>query len=122
MAFVYTYSASVNSEVEAIRRKYLPQETDKVEELKRLDAAIKTEPLIGGLTIGIVGCLLFGVAMCMMLSVLDGGYAVGLILGALGILWMVAAYPIYCVIRNKMRETCIPRIRKLLDEIDGKED
>lgn len=35
--FTYSYSAKRNSEVLEIRKKYLPQEESKLEELKRLD-------------------------------------------------------------------------------------
>ena len=36
--FSFTYSADQQKEVEAIRKKYLPQEADKMEQLRRLHA------------------------------------------------------------------------------------
>ena len=36
--FSFTYSAEQQKEVEAIRKKYLPQEADKMEQLRRLHA------------------------------------------------------------------------------------
>ena len=36
-AFVYTYSAQSNKEIEKIRSKYLPKEESKLEKLIRLD-------------------------------------------------------------------------------------
>ena len=35
--FEYTYSAKQQEEVEAIRKKYLPKEEDKMETLRKLD-------------------------------------------------------------------------------------
>ena len=37
-SFEYTYSAQQQKEVEAIRKKYLPQEETKMEQLRRLHA------------------------------------------------------------------------------------
>ena len=43
-AFSYTYSAPENQEVLSIRKKYLPREETKLEELKRLDLeSVKAE-------------------------------------------------------------------------------
>ena len=35
--FQYTYSAKQQDEIQKIRKKYLPQEEDKMEQLRRLD-------------------------------------------------------------------------------------
>lgn len=35
--FQYTYSAKQQEEIEAIRKKYLPPQEDKMEQLRRLD-------------------------------------------------------------------------------------
>ena len=36
-SFEYTYSAKQQSEIEEIRKKYLPKEEDKMETLRRMD-------------------------------------------------------------------------------------
>ena len=42
--FEYTYSAKQQQEIENIRKKYLPKEEDKMEQLRRLDrSATKRE-------------------------------------------------------------------------------
>ena len=43
-AFEYTYSAQQQTEVEAIRNKYLPKEEDKMAQLRKLHA-IPTQKL-----------------------------------------------------------------------------
>ena len=40
--FQYTYSAKQQEEIEAIRKKYLPPQEDKMEQLRRLDKSATT--------------------------------------------------------------------------------
>lgn len=57
-AFVYTYSAKDNAEIEQIRRKYLPQSESKLEELKRLNATVQKSGVVEALSAGIGGMLI----------------------------------------------------------------
>ena len=52
--FTYRYSAAQNREVERIRKKYLPQEENKIDLLRRLDRRVQSAGMIEGLTVGIV--------------------------------------------------------------------
>ena len=54
-AFSYTYSATCNQEVLSIRKKYLPQEETKLEELKRLDYLVQNFGVTESLCAGIGG-------------------------------------------------------------------
>ena len=67
--FTYQYSAKQNKEVEHIRNKYLPKKASKLEMLKKLDRKARTAGQWQALTLGIVGCLVFGVGMCFGLAV-----------------------------------------------------
>ena len=58
-AFSYTYSATCNQEVLNIRKKYLPHEETKLEELKRLDSLVQNSGVMESLCAGIGGCLVF---------------------------------------------------------------
>ena len=64
--FVYTYSAEKQSEIEAIRKKYLPQaeQESKLEQLRKLDASVGTRALIASMALGILSALVFGAGMC----------------------------------------------------------
>ena len=101
--FRYSYSAKQNAEVQAIRSKYLPCEESKLDELKRLDCQVSRAGLPQALTIGIVGCLVFGVGMCIAMEVLRGGMVLGALIGACGITVMIVAYPVYCTYFRKAK-------------------
>ena len=49
--FHYTYSAKENQEVLRIRKKYLPHEESKIEELKRLDNLVQSAGITESLMI-----------------------------------------------------------------------
>jgi len=46
ITFIYSYSAKENKEVQEIRKKYLPQEESKLDELRRLDSAVQTSGMM----------------------------------------------------------------------------
>lgn len=119
MTFQYTYSAPVNKEVEQIRNKYLPQEVDKFSELKKLDYKVQSAGIAESLAVGIIGCLIFGIAMCMGLDVIGGGMFFAVILGIIGVIVMLPAYPVYLKVSRKVKEKYTPQILAIADEIQN---
>lgn len=116
--FTYNYSADINNEVENIRKKYLPKEGEnKLETLKKLDNRVKNAGVIESLSVGIVGCLIFGVAMCFGLKVFSAPTFVTVLLGVLGVGAMLPAYPLYKRMNNNAKEKFTPQILKLSEEI-----
>lgn len=115
--FTYNYSASINKEVSEIRKKYMLQEESKLEELKRLDNEVQSAGLMASLIVGLVGCLTFGLAMCMVLDVISGGIVLGVLIGIIGVSGMIAAYPLYRYLHKITKEELTPRILLLADEI-----
>jgi hypothetical protein len=67
-AFSYTYSAKDNAEIKRIRNKYISHESD-LNILRKLDQTVQRSGQIQGLSIGIVGSLVFGIGMCFGLGV-----------------------------------------------------
>jgi hypothetical protein len=122
--FIYKYSAKANAEVQAIRKKYLPREESKFEELMRLDAAVQSAGALESLCFGIGGALVFGLGLCFAMQVIGSGAlttALGVLLGILGIAGMVAAYPIYRKAFSDAKTKYAPRILELTAELtDGK--
>ena len=116
--FTYTYSASANKEVQEIRKKYIPKEESKLDVLKRLDRTVQTAGTLEGLIAGILGMIIFGVGMCAGLNAIGGGMVLAAILGILGVLLMIPAYPLYRAISNKAKAKYVPQILQLTDEID----
>ena len=117
--FSYTYSAPENQEVLNIRKKYLPQEETKLEELKRLDRTVRNSGVMEALVVGVVGCLIFGVGMCFGLGVFGPATWPAVIFGLVGAVGMVFAYPVNRQCYNKVKNQHLPRILELTAELTG---
>lgn len=117
--FHYTYSAKENQEVLNIRKKYLPQEETKLDELKRLDSLVQNAGIIESLILGVGGCLVFGFGMCLAMKVIGNAVWMGILLGIVGTAGMLTAYPIYRKCFTKAKTQYAPRILELTDELTG---
>jgi F0F1-type ATP synthase assembly protein I len=115
--FCYSYSATRNKEVESIRKKYMPREESKLETLKKLDARAQGAGMIEGLSVGIIGALVFGIGMCFFLDVFAGAPWLTALLMILGTVIMIPAYPIYRKIASKTKAELTPEILRLSEEI-----
>lgn len=117
--FRYTYSASQQEEIKRIREKYAPstQAEDKMEQLRKLDAGVTKRGSVVSLVIGIVSALVMGVGMCCVMVWGDALFAPGVAIGLVGILGVIAAYPLYKRITKKRREKLSPEILRLADEL-----
>ena len=121
-SFEYTYSAEQQKEVEEIRKKYLPREEDKMEQLRKLHAIPTQKAQAASLAVGIIGALIMGTGMS--LAMTDIGAALGSLAMVLGIFAGVAgmvlaalAYPAYNRVLRKQREKIAPEILRLSDEL-----
>ena len=115
--FTYNYSAPINHEVLAIRKKYLPQEMSKLEQLKRLDHCVQTAGMTEALIVGVISCLIFGLGVCMGLGVIGGGPVPAVMTGLVGGAGMMAAYPVYYNRVSKKKSELTPKILQLTDEL-----
>lgn len=118
-SFSYTYSAKENQEVLAIRKKYMPQEETKLEELKRLDGLVQNSGVMEALIVGILGCLMFGLGMCLAMQVIGNAMWLGILLGIAGAIGMGFAYPVNRKCYNKVKKQHLPRILELTAELAG---
>ena len=121
-AFEYTYSPQRRQEVEEIRKKYLPKEEDKMDQLRRLHAIPTRKAKIASLTCGILGALILGTGMSLCMTELGSALgSLALVLGVLvGLAGMVAvglAYPVYRRTLTKERAKIAPEILRLTDEL-----
>ncbi|MBQ8174383.1 MAG: hypothetical protein IJ009_03175 [Clostridia bacterium] len=115
--FTYQYSAKRNREVENIRKKYMPKEENKLDTLRALDRRVQSAGQLQGLTLGILGCLLFGIGMCFGLGVFAGVTWLSIPFGIIGIAVMIPAYPVSRHIARKTKTELTPRILQLSEEI-----
>ena len=119
-SFSYKYSAAENKEIQEIRKKYLPQSESKMDELKRLDAQVQNSGMIESLCTGIIGCLIFGVGMCLAMQVIGSGIVtmiLGILIGIIGMGGMLMAYPVYRRKQKQAKEKFAPRILELAEEL-----
>lgn len=118
-SFQYTYSAPENQEVLKIRKKYLPREETKMEELMRLDHLVQNSGVMESLCTGFGGALVFGLGMCFAMEVIGKAMWLGILLGLVGAVGMLFAYPVYRKIFEKAKQQYAPRILELTAELTG---
>ena len=124
-AFRYTYSAKEQTEVESIRKKYIPQEENKLSRLRRLDRSATQKAQACSLSLGIIGVLILGAGMSLFMSDLGAMLAlqetlamlIGIIAGITGLVLVALAYPAYNWVLKKERQRIAPEILRLTDEL-----
>lgn len=121
-SFEYTYSAQQQKEVEAIRRKYLPKQEDKMEKLRKLHSIPTRRAQAASITLGTIGALILGTGMSLCMTALGSflgeyGMGVGIVVGVIGIFLVAMAYPLYTHTLKKERSRIAPEILKLADEL-----
>ena len=118
--FEYSYSAERQSEIEAIRKKYLPQaeQESKLEQLRKLDAGVGTRALIASMALGILSALVFGAGMCCFL--VWSLWVLGAILCVIGVVGMLVAPWLYRKLVEKRKAEIAPEILRLTEELSQK--
>ena len=120
--FSFTYSAEQQKEVEAIRKKYLPQEADKMEQLRKLHAVPTQKAEAASLAVGVIGALILGTGMSVCLTDLGAALGnlamvIGILVGVVGMVLVALAYPLYNRVLKKNRDKIAPEILRLSDEL-----
>lgn len=115
--FHYTYSAKQQSEIRSIRKKYLPPEEDKMEQLRRLDRSSSQKGTCVSLAVGILGTLLLGTGMCCTMVWMGVWFVPGIAIGTAGIALVCTAHPLYLRITARERRKNAPEILRLTDEL-----
>ncbi len=121
--FQYTYSAKEQNEINDIRKKYLPKEEDKMEQLRRLDASVYRKGTMTSLIIGTLGALILGAGMSLIMTDLGAKLGMtstmvpGIVIGIVGMIGVCLAYPVYQAVMKHERERIAPEIIRLSDEL-----
>ena len=121
-SFEYTYSAERQQEIEAIRKKYLPKEEDKMEQLRRLHSIPTQKAQAASIAVGVLGALILGTDMSLCMTELGtalGHLAMvaGILVGVLGLIMVALAYPLYNGVLRKERRRIAPEILRLSEEL-----
>lgn len=115
-SFTYTYSAKNQEEIKAIRKKYVPNEEDKMEQLRKLDQSATQPGTVAALVVGMISTLVMGTGMSLCM-VWTNYFVLGIIVGIIGMAGIASAFPLYSRITKKQREKLAPQIKELSDEL-----
>ena len=94
---------------ESVAKEYMPKETNKVRQLKKLDERAKLPAFVTAMTLGIIGILIFGTGMCFGLGVFGTGavhMVIGILLGIAGAAICIVNYPLYKGLLKKGKKYC----------------
>ena len=121
-SFEYTYSAEQQQEIAAIRKKYLPKEEDKMEQLRRLHSIPTQKAQAASIAIGVLGTLILGTGMSLCMTDLGAvlghlAMVIGILVGVLGLIMVALAYPLYNLVLRKERQRIAPDILRLSEEL-----
>ena len=121
-SFQYTYSAAQQQEIEDIRKKYLPKEENKMQQLRALHAVPTRKAQTASLVVGILGALIMGTGMSLAMTDIgaalgDWAMALGIGIGLAGMVLVALAYPLYNRVLRKWREKIAPQILQLTDDL-----
>ena len=121
-SFEYTYSAEQQKEIEGIRKKYLPKEEDKMEQLRKLHAIPNRKARAAALAVGIIGTLIMGAGMSFIMTEIGAALgslamALGVFMGIVGMVLVALAYPLYNRVLKNHREKIAPQFLSLSDEL-----
>ncbi len=124
--FEYQYSAKDSAEVEQIRSKYLPQQENKLETLKKLDAQVKRPANVFAYTFGSLGAIVMGAGMSLVMTDIGGMLGIqepmvpGIAVGISGMVMAIATYPMYKKLLASRQKKYANEIIALSDEITRK--
>lgn len=109
---------------EQIANEYAPKDTSKVVALRKLDVKAKLPANIFTYTLGTISALVFGTGMCFTMGEIGSGttgsFALGIIIGIIGMVGMGVNYPIYTRILENGKKKYAFEIMELAKEISEK--
>ena len=120
--FSLIYSATQRQEVEQIRRKYVPKEENKMEQLRALHNSATQKARAWAIALGVVGALVMGTGMSLVMTPFGqrlgaATVPVGISAGILGMVLVAMAYPVYNQVLKAQRQRIAPQILRLSDEL-----
>lgn len=123
--FNFTYSAPTEAqrlEIESIRRQYKEElhEETSAQRLLRLHSFVINSATCISLILGVLGILVFGLGMTFVLEWNDA--VVGVILGGVGAILAVLAYPAYKLVLSRNKKKYGEEILRLSSELLGESE
>lgn len=123
--FRYSYSSSLQEELQDIKKKYTgqpeSQEEDQLELLRKLDKSSTRKSTIVSIVMGAAGCLIMGIGMCCTMVWAAAMFLPGIIIGVIGIAMMAAAYPVYVRITKRERARIAPQVLDIIEKLSNED-
>jgi len=121
--FNYSYSAAAAEEAQAIRNKYMPKETGKLDELKALDKKVRKPADVFSYVFGAISAIIMGCGMSLVMTDIGAIVGVsepmlpGIVIGVVGIVLAIINYPMHKAILGARRKKYADKIIELSDEL-----
>ncbi|MBQ8297494.1 MAG: hypothetical protein IJX77_06900 [Ruminococcus sp.] len=122
--FDYTYSAQEREELLAIQKRYkinsaaeITEREATMEELRKLD---KRSSRLGKILTAVMivsGTLIFGTGMSIILRLSDSLFALGIVIGVIGIAMVALTFPVRNYVNQKQKERIAPKILSLTEKL-----
>lgn len=123
--FRYSYSSSLQEELQDIKKKYTgqpeDQQEDQLELLRKLDKSSTKKATIVSVAMGAAGCLTMGIGMCCTMVWAAAMFLPGIIIGVIGIAMMAAAYPVYVRITKRERARIAPQVLDIIEKLSNED-
>lgn len=119
--FEYSYSAPSEEErreIAAIRRQYEEHPASpegKLMRIRRLDKTVRSVSTAVGISLGVLGLLIFGLGMAMVLE--WSLWLTGVFCGAFGACVIIATYPVYRAVLSHYKKKYADEILLLSEEL-----
>ncbi len=117
--FSYKYSAAEQTEIENIVKKYKPSDnrSEKINQIRKLDKGVTNFATVASMIIGLAGVLLFGFGLSCILVFESKFFALGIVIGVIGIAIMGINPLLNGIILEKRRAAIAHQIIELSNEI-----
>jgi len=121
--FNYNYSAAAAEEAQAIKSKYMPKETGKLDELKALDKKVRKPADVFSYVFGAISAIIMGCGMSLVMTDIGAIVGVsepmlpGIVIGVVGIVLAIINYPMHKAILGARRKKYADKIIELSDEL-----
>ena len=110
---------------EQLANEYAPKDTTKVVALRKLDQKAKLPAAVATYTIGVISALVMGTGMCLSMGIIGNGstttFAVGVILGIIGLAGAGINYPLHRRLLARGKEKYAYEIMELARQINDQQ-
>lgn len=110
--YSYRFSKRDEEELKNLKDKYVAREKTPLEQVRDIESEVNKQASIPSYTIGIIGSIVLGIGMCFTM-VWTQFFALGIVIGIIGIAIIAMNYPLYVRRIQKLRKAQAERVAKI---------